>query len=423
MTILNITPYIPYPLSEGGKISQFAIIDYLRNLDSLTIILVAYTLSDIENIEHLKYLWPNVDIKTINFYKEKPKKSFQKSLKRKLKSLIIFFKNREVVIQNESDFQNNYLINTPFVKSEEFINKFKEIINSKAFDIVQIDLFDFIDLVYLIPAQVKKVFVHHEIKIARLESATTDPNSIFENYIKSFVENSEIGLLKLYDAIFVFSDIDKYKLEQFPELRGKVFNSPFPILNNDFVELDNNNEKIDKIVFVGGDAHLPNKDAIEWYANEIYPLVKNSANLKLHVIGKWNKENIDRILTKCGNSIHFAGFVEDLKKYCKNSIMIVPVRIGSGIRTKILYAMAQGTPVISTSIGCEGIEVIDGESILIANTKEGFNMSILKLYQNTDTAYDIACKAQKVAKSKYSQQAAGKLRNQLLLDLVNTNLN
>ena len=95
-------------------------------------------------------------------------------------------------------------------------------------------------------------------------------------------------MLSFYDAIVVFSNDDKKKLEVFPELKGKVFTSPFPILNADFVNITNSNETIDKLTFIGGDSHFPNLDAVQWFTNEIIPLLPSS--LQLHVIGKWSKE-------------------------------------------------------------------------------------------------------------------------------------
>lgn len=422
MNLLLITPYIPYPLSEGGKISQFAMIDYLRHHQSITLILVANDEESINNISQLQSLWPEVDIKTINTYViVNEKKTIKKYVLNKLRSFKDLFKTTIKFDPPSSDFDNHGLFTFAYPKSRIFIKQLLNIIHSKEYDLVQIDLLDYIDLVHLIPDHIKKVFVHHEIRFARLESGSSKNDDKFESYIKSYVKNIEGVILKNFDGIMVFSESDKLKLEKFPALVGKVFNSPFPILDKDFSDLNNIDTKVDKLVFVGGDGHLPNIDAVDWYASDIYPMIKNFTDLKLHVIGRWSIENQQVISKKCNNNVYFAGFVDNLKTYCKNSIMLVPVRIGSGIRTKILYAMAHGTPIISTSIGCEGIELIDDDSIAIANTSNEFKDSILKLSNNLQALECMSKNAQKIAKTKYSQQAAGELRNKILQEITFAN--
>ncbi|RYE15083.1 MAG: hypothetical protein EOP34_04495 [Rickettsiales bacterium] len=69
MNILLITSVIPYPLSEGGKVSQYAVIDYLKKDNFLTLVLIANNQLDLKNIEILKRLWPEVNIHTRNYHK------------------------------------------------------------------------------------------------------------------------------------------------------------------------------------------------------------------------------------------------------------------------------------------------------------------------------------------------------------------
>jgi glycosyltransferase involved in cell wall biosynthesis len=101
--------------------------------------------------------------------------------------------------------------------------------------------------------------------------------------------------------------------------------------------------------------------------------------------------------------------------------MIVPVRIGGGIRTKILYAMAQGVPVISTTIGCEGIEVKDKESILIANDATSFASAIKESMEDIDATKKRIDKSREVIEKLYSQDAAGKRRYECYLNVLHAN--
>ena len=417
MDLLFITPYIPFPLTEGGKISQFAMIDYLRSNQNITLVLLADEVEKLKDISSLKSLWPNVDIETIATYEKKlPKKSTRRIVIDRIKSLKAALNKETISLSPQSDFDRSDVINLTYLKSRDFIKQLSSIINKKKYDLAQIDFLDFIDLVNLIPVNTKKIFVHHEIRFARLITGLNSDSTVYQNYIIDYVKAAEAKMLSLYDGILVFSDDDKKKLEDLPELNGKVFNSPFPILNADFIEIPDTNEVINKITFIGGDTHYPNFDAVQWFTNEIIPVMHSS--LQLHVVGIWNKENMDIILEKSKGKVIFSGFVDDLIMYCKNSIMVVPLRLGSGIRTKILYAMAHGTPIISTSIGCEGLGVTNLNEMVIADSKQEFADAIVSLTQDVILMKNLVKNAQNFAKTRYSQDAAGSVRLELIKSIT-----
>jgi glycosyltransferase involved in cell wall biosynthesis len=230
-----------------------------------------------------------------------------------------------------------------------------------------------------------------------------------------FVRLRELSVLQHYDGIFVFSEDDRKRL--LADLPGKlVFNIPFPVLDDQFSDLTERAIQINKLVFVGGEGHEPNRDAVEWYANEICTEVSKDYKLNLHVIGNWSKKTINSLQKQ--KPISFAGVIEDLAGYCKDSIMLVPVRVGSGIRTKILYAMAQGVPVISTTIGCEGINAENGKEILIADTPREFSEAVGTLLSQPERTLSMIKNAQNLIRNKYSQRINAELRqdyyNQIL---------
>ena len=98
----------------------------------------------------------------------------------------------------------------------------------------------------------------------------------------------------------------------------------------------------------------------------------------LDIIGEWSQERIDEYISKYPD-VHFLGFVDDLASTLKNSVMIVPINIGSGIRMKILEGASIGIPFVSTTVGAEGIPVKDGVHCFIADDPDTFVNDILKL--------------------------------------------
>jgi len=432
MNILIISPKIPYPLTEGGTVSQFAIIDYLRKNHTIILVMATYNSEDEKKIAALTSLWPEVTIEKIQMLNTLPQfkrrdlnriqillLDIQRKLKYDVKkwgwNLFHNKKNHEVQI---SEIDSPWVVQIAVLKNRKLINELLNIVNKHKIDIIQIDLLEYIDLGLVIPKEIKKVFVQHEIKYARLTTLlkTISPfETPFNSYVLDFVRSQEINLLRMYDGVFVFSEEDRNKLIQ--DLPGnKVFVTPFPVLDNYFRPIKTDLLKIEKLVFVGGEDNSPNKDAVEWYINTIGSKVRKRHNLILHVVGKWEKETIEKYTNN--ELVFFSGFVEDLISYCENSIMVVPVRIGSGIRAKILYAMAQGVPVVSASIGCEGIGVTDKTDLLIANTPEEFVEAIHSIVINPEMTYLMVNNAQRLIRKKYSQQVAGDLRLHYLNEII-----
>jgi glycosyltransferase involved in cell wall biosynthesis len=428
MNILIITPKIPHPLDEGGKISQFAAIDYLRKRHSVILVLTVYNSTDEDSIAILKDLWPEVKIESIQMWntllqRQKDKNSVKQLLLKEIKSLTrvvknLLFKRREPVVC-VSELDSPWIAQIASVKNRSFIEQISDIIRKNKVDIIQVDLIDYIDIALAVPKEIKKVFVHHELKFARLATSFSVASTVpaaYKDYILNLVKEQEINFLKSYDGIIVFSESDRNKLAE--ALPGKkVIVSPFPVMDTFFRPINLELLKVKKLVFVGGEEHTPNKDAIEWYIKEIGIEVKKYHDLTLHVIGNWSSETIRKY--RGNNLIFFAGYVEDLVTYCENSIMMVPVRIGSGIRAKILYAMAQGLPVISATVGCEGIEVKDKVDLIIADTPEEFAEAINLLVNDLNYSLNLVTNAQKVVKEKYSQQTAGELRSRCLDEILN----
>lgn len=103
-----------------------------------------------------------------------------------------------------------------------------------------------------------------------------------------------------------------------------------------------------------------------------------------------------------GDNVHITGYVEDILPYYKRSMVsIVPIRAGGGTRLKILEAMALGRPVVSTTIGCEGLDVINGEHLLVADEPRKFADQTLRLLTDRDLYCRIAENARDLVVNNY----------------------
>jgi sugar transferase (PEP-CTERM/EpsH1 system associated) len=134
------------------------------------------------------------------------------------------------------------------------------------------------------------------------------------------------------------------------------------------------------LVFTGSMDWLPNVDAIQWFCNEILPLVRaNVPNVKLTVVGR----KPGRELVELGERDPFitvTGRVDDVRPYIESAAAyIVPIRIGGGTRLKIYEALAMEKPMVSTTVGAEGLPLRDGEELLIADDPQSFANAIVRV--------------------------------------------
>ncbi len=155
------------------------------------------------------------------------------------------------------------------------------------------------------------------------------------------------------------------------------------------------------VVLLGSLDWSPNRDAAEWFAVEIWPVVrKEIPGARCTIAGSRPPKNL---LTNAPDGVTVAGFVEDLDAlYADADVMAVPLRIGGGMRIKLLEYFARGKAVVSTRIGAEGNDAADGEHILLADSAADFAAAIVRLLRNADLARSIGASARTLAVEKYS---------------------
>jgi polysaccharide biosynthesis protein PslH len=162
-----------------------------------------------------------------------------------------------------------------------------------------------------------------------------------------------------------------------------------------------------QIVSVATMYYPPNAEGVGWFAKSVFPLVRQRLpELEFVVVGSRPPASIRR-LEGPGTGIRVAGYVADLDPLIAASgVMVVPVHSGSGIRVKILEAFARGIPVVSTRIGVEGIDVRDGEHLLVADTPRQFAEAVIALLRDSERANAIARAARSLVEARYDWRTA-----------------
>lgn len=206
------------------------------------------------------------------------------------------------------------------------------------------------------------------------------------SYYPSCIEEQEIHKI---DAQIPVKAITAYVYEQFRE------NIPA-----DFT-------KREGIMFVGGFGHPPNEDAVLWFVEKVYPLINKLINIPFYIVGS---KVTDKIKKLHGGNIVVKGFVseEELNElYDSCKMVVVPLRYGAGVKGKVVEALYYGTPMVTTSVGAEGIEGIE-DIIEIADDENSFANKVVELYNDNKRLENTLKKYQTFVKSRFSVDAVWK---------------
>lgn len=162
------------------------------------------------------------------------------------------------------------------------------------------------------------------------------------------------------------------------------------------------------LLFIGLMSYEPNVDAVMWFAGEILPrLLKKFPDVAINVAGGEPSGEITGL--DDGLNLRVLGFVDDLKPlYRESAVLVVPLRAGGGSRLKILEAFAAGTPVVSTSIGAEGLEAEDGVHLLVADSPADFAAAVVRLLEDGQLYEKLRRNARLLAEEKYDWQVLAK---------------
>jgi len=163
------------------------------------------------------------------------------------------------------------------------------------------------------------------------------------------------------------------------------------------------------IVFVGAMDWMPNIDGALWFTEKVLPLIRGKLPTARLVLAGRSPVPELKALAATDSLIKVTGTVPDIRPYLWNAdISIVPLRIGGGTRLKIYEAMAAGVPVVSTTIGAEGLAVEDGRQISLADTPEVFAARCLALLQSPDQARTLATEALSLVTERFSWAQVGR---------------
>lgn len=409
--VLFVLPFLPYPLSSGGHQAIFNGIAIMKDIANVYIVYAHTTWEDPNTRERevLENMLPFAKIFHFSL-SEKSVGQFVFKLKRRLnRKFSVIRKKVGRIKEGDNDYRSWGFSAQP----DNYAAYVNQLIRDYNIDIVQVEMCFLLSMVLDLPEYVKKIFVHHELHYVREELRLNNVNvpQSFRNDV-TIHKFEEIGLLNLYDEIVVLSETDKQKLIKAGVTKPIL--TSFAVVNAGKVYDDNNERWNHVLSFIGPESHDPNYDGVMWFLESCWSkLLEKNENYTLRIVGKWNDKTCEKIANGYKN-IEFVGYVEDLLAALRNTVMVVPIRVGSGIRMKILEAGSLGIPVVSTSVGAEGLPVLDGFNILLADNPETFVSCIEKL-DDEEIRHQLSKRLHLMVSERYSFEALCENRKSLYL--------
>ena len=228
------------------------------------------------------------------------------------------------------------------------------------------------------------------------------------------VKQYEGELLLTVDHVLAVTDIDQKLLEEALHFSKSGKNdrvSPVTVIPIavDTQKLQPVNRKVGSknIVTLGTLHYPPNADGIRWFFNEVFPLVKKRVpDTTLSIIGKNPPQDFIELAERHPATIKVTGYVDDLVPYLEEStLMVVPVRAGGGMRVRILEAFAYAMPIVTTTVGLEGIHGTPDHDVLVADTPADFANRTIELLENASLQEKLSTNGRELATTKYDWQA------------------
>ncbi len=400
MRILQISPQIPLPLTDGGK----------KSINGLTRCFAARG----HQIDFTAYR------------KHHDYKSALEELSRYCRPHILDVQTDDNILDAFFNLFSPLPYNISKFHREEMKNFLEDFLPKEKIDIAMVHnshmawVVDVIKSFVNIPVVLRQENVEMMIMKRFYE---TQKNPLLKYYAKlqykKFLAYEPV-ICEKFDACIMISEQDKVTIQNFnPAIKAYAI----PAGVDDFLfDYKRPEPEPYSIAHIGQLSWLPNLDSLQWFLEKILPAVVNVyPQTKLYAYGAGDYSKI-KIPSEVKNNFIIKGFVADIWKEMEDkSLLVVPLRIGSGIRIKILEMLAFGQTIISTSLGKEGIELKDSEHILIADDENSFIEKIAGVFERKYDTELLGKNGRKFIKDRYLWDNIAQKFEELYLTLTPDN--
>ncbi len=373
MNILFLTTIPPYPPNDGARIRTFNLIKALVRVHNIHLVSFVSETTRQEDIEALRDFVHDVET--------------------------VFRPSRYAF----SDLVKGICTGDPFTIINYRSDEMSRVVKRKLAEGCDAVHCEHLNMAQYAPSDrdVVKVLDMHNIEseiMLRYSDAIWDPfRKTFARITAHKLARYEKECVKRFDACIAVSRRDA------EYLRAACPNSIVVDNGVDLDLFDFRRDTVDepRLVYSGWMKYHANDDAARYFCSEIFPLIrKKIPETTFSIVGKEPSEDVVRLGKMDG--VEVTGAVPDVRPYVYGaSVYVVPLRVGGGTRLKILEAMAAGVPVVSTSVGCEGLDVVPDRHLLVADTPDKFAEKTVRLLEDRELGCRLALEGRALVEKRY----------------------
>jgi len=378
--ILLVTPTLPYPPNWGFGTRVYQLIKNLARRHEIALAAYASPSSDTDwRLDHLRSVCAEI----------------------------------HTVVPNEREGTNSRLLQARSVlgmasyqvrklRSDALKRVVNEMLHSGTFDLCQVEssqLLAGLGLQHTVPV----ILDEHNLEFELQRRVSQEERSLLRRAFAGLeyckVRREEMAVWRQIDGCALTST------RELAVLRAAVRDVPATVVPNgvDVEYFSDAGVKPDRqnIVFTGMLGYRPNVDGVLWFTREILPRVlKQLPSVVFTVVGTGVPPEVRRLE---GPNVLVTGTVPDVRPYLgRAGVVVVPLRMGSGTRLKVLEGLAMGRPMVSTSLGCEGIEVRSGEHLLVADKPGEFSAGVVDLLRDPTRADAMGQRGREMVRRQYA---------------------
>lgn len=367
MKVAFVTAYPPYPLNTGGRIRTFHLLRRISEVHDLTLVTAVANPEDEAALDALKVSIPSITIRTTRV------------------------PPRHGVFRRGLGAARSLTGPLPYTWAayahHQFRANLRAALDERTFDVVHCDHTHIAHTLFDLPTPPRVLNAHNIESVIVRRVAEHEPSPwkrrlIEWQYAKTL--RAETDAHRLFDRSVVVSEVDRTALQRL--IPGAAISVvPNGVDVDDPVRTLSGSES-NAMVFVGTMDWLPNVDAVTFFVRDVFRRIKQHVpSAEFWIVGRNPSAAVIRQQVEAG--VRVVGTVDDVRPFiARAGLVVVPLRIGGGTRLKILEAWAMSKPVLSTTIGAEGLAAIDGTNIALADTPEELAARAVSLMTHPEEA-------------------------------------
>lgn len=384
MRILLLTQVVPYPPDSGPKIKTHNV---------------------------LRYLADKHEVHLVSFVRPGPEAAHAERLRPWLASFTSVPLHRSR-LRDVAFFGRSLLTGRPFLIERDDLTGMRGAIDTltrrHSFDAVHADQLTMGQFAVDLPLRVRVFDEHNAVWTIVRRAAAHEPATrrLAAELEWRKLRSYEGALCRRFDWVTVVSRDDEFALEQAAGTSLRTLEIPIAIDAHQLA-FEPRMPEARHVLSVATMFYPPNVEGVQWFATEAFPRVRAVLpETEFFIVGSRPPTHIQQLATTT-SGIEVTGYVQDLQPLLrKAAVLVVPLHSGSGMRVKILEAFARGIPVVSTTVGVEGIDARPEEHLLVGDTPEAFASAVVRLLREPETADRIARAARALVEQRYDWRNA-----------------